>query len=230
MNNVATRVYLGVGHGGTDPGAVSGIWIEKNLALEIVTHTARYLRECNVECMMSRTGDDSESVAAKIKECNAFCTSPYDYAVDFHLNAGGGDGSEAYAYHGSKLSHAFAQNMLDALQAVGQNTRGVKEKLNADGTDYFGFIRETIPVACLLEIAFIDTKDVEFVDTREERRITGEAIAKGILKTIGVPDTHIVRYTLQTVPVVHSNLTKEAADTLALRYKAQGVNYTITRQ
>ena len=38
----------------------------------------------------------------------------------------------------------------------------------------------------LLECAFIDTKDVQIIDTPDEQKKMGIAVAKGILKTLGI--------------------------------------------
>jgi hypothetical protein len=72
---------------------------------------------------------------------------------------------------------------------IGQNSRGAKIKKNQYGNDYFGFVRQTSMPAVLCECAFLDNKkDVQIVDTEAERKIMGEAIARGVLKTLGVPD------------------------------------------
>jgi hypothetical protein len=53
--------------------------------------------------------------------------------------------------------------------------------------DWFGFIRETVAPAVIVECAFLDnTEDVKTIDTAEERKIIGIAIAKAILKTLSI--------------------------------------------
>lgn len=179
------KVYTGVGHGGSDPGAVSGKHVEKNYALDIANACTAELRRCGVLVMQSRTSDTTESAAAKIAECNKF--NP-DIAADIHLNAGGGDGFEAFHSIGSEEGKRLAECIEKAVIAeTGQNSRGVKTKLNSSGKDYFGFIRQTKCPALLIECAFIDSKDVQAVDTLAERQKFGRAIAHGMLDYLDIP-------------------------------------------
>lgn len=178
------KVFLGVGHGGGDPGAVANGFKEKNLNLEIALSCQSELIRHGVNVLMSRTKDENDSLEEEIRECNAF--NP-DLAIDIHNNAGGGDGAEAYYHHGGGTGKTLAENVLSEIVKLGQNSRGAKTKLNSAGRDYFGFIRETIPPAVIVECAFLDNaKDVQIIDTAAERKNMGIAIAKGILKTLGI--------------------------------------------
>lgn len=178
------RVYIGAGHGGSDPGAVSGRHIEKNYALDIASACTAELRIRGVEVMQSRTSDITESAAAKIAECNKF--NP-DLAADIHLNAGGGDGFEVYCSVSGEEGRRLAAAVESAVIAeTGQNSRGIKTRKNSRGRDYFGFIRQTECPALLVECAFIDSADVQAVDTLAERQSMGKAIAHGILDYLGI--------------------------------------------
>jgi N-acetylmuramoyl-L-alanine amidase len=131
---------------------------------------------------MSRTKDEDDNTA--YKECNTF--KP-DYAVDIHNNAGGGDGAEVFHHYGGGKSKSLAQNILNAIVAIGQNSRGLKTKKNVWGKDYFAFIRETVCPAVIVECCFLDNKkDVQIIDTTMEQKDIGKAIAKGILKELGI--------------------------------------------
>lgn len=178
------KIYVGVGHGGSDPGAVSGKHIEKNYALDIANACTAELKRHGVEVMQSRTSDVYESAAAKIAECNKF--NP-DLAADIHLNAGKGDGFEAFHSIGSEEGKRLAECIEKAVIAeTGQNSRGLKIKANSSGRDYFGFIRETKCPALLVECAFIDSTDVQAVDTLAERQKFGRAIAHGMLDYLDI--------------------------------------------
>lgn len=181
---MAKKVYLGVGHGGKDPGAVAYGRKEKDMALDIAKATRDELIRHGVIVMLSRESDVSENLAARIKECNAFAP---DIAADIHLNAGKGDGAEVYHSKADTSDDILAKNILDEMTKIGQNSRGLKVKLLNDGRDYFGFVRQIKCDSVLVECAFIDNKtDVKIVDTLAERRTMGKAIAWGILKTLGV--------------------------------------------
>jgi len=177
------KIYIGVGHGGSDPGAVSGKHKEAAYALDIATACTAELKRHGVQVMQSRTSDVTETAAAKVKECNAY--GP-DLALDIHLNAGGGDGFEIFRSVTGGKGQILAQKIEAAVKATGQNSRGVKTKKTSTGKDYFGFVRQTSCPAVLVECAFIDSKDVQAVDTLAERQKMGKAIAHGVLATLGM--------------------------------------------
>ncbi len=181
---MAKKVYLGVGHGGKDPGAVAFGRKEKDMALDIAKACRDELVRHGVNVMLSRESDVSENLASRIKECNAF--NP-DLAADIHLNAGKGDGAEVFHSKADTSDDVLAKNILNEITKIGQNSRGLKVKLLDDGRDYFGFVRQIKCDSVLVECAFIDNAtDVKIVDTLAERKAMGVAIAKGILKTLGI--------------------------------------------
>jgi N-acetylmuramoyl-L-alanine amidase len=177
------KVYVGVGHGGKDPGAVSGKHKEKVYALDIATACTAELMRHGVKVMQSRTTDTTEALTAKIKECNLYAP---DLCLDIHLNAGGGVGFEIFHSVKGGKGKTMAQHIEREVKAIGQDSRGIKTKKNSGGKDYFGFIRQTVAPAVLVECAFIDTKDVQIIDTPEERTAMGKAIAHGVLATLGI--------------------------------------------
>lgn len=177
------KVFLGVGHGGSDPGAV-GYVVEKEVNLIMALACRDYLINNGVEVKMSRTKDENDTLTEEINECNQY--NP-DLAVDIHNNAGGGDGFEAY-YGIAKVGLPLAQNIETEIKAIGQNSRGLKTKLNSKGNaDYYGFIRLIKCPSIIVEGAFVDNKnDVQNIDTVEKQKKFGIAYAKGILKTLGI--------------------------------------------
>lgn len=177
------KVFIGAGHGGVDSGAI-GIVTEKVVNLEMALACRDYLVKNGVEVKLSRDKDENDPLTEEIKECNSY--NP-DLAVDVHNNASGGDGFECYYYHGGGKSKELAQNIEKEIIAIGQNSRGCKTKLNAQGKDYFGFIREIKAPSVIVEGFFVDNaEDVKIADTIEEQRAFGVAYAKGILKTLGI--------------------------------------------
>jgi len=181
---MAKKVFIGVGHGGNDPGAVANGFKEKDLDLAIAQACNEELVRHGVTTLMSRTKDENDSLTEEIRECNTFAP---DLAVDIHNNAGGGDGAEAFHHHGGGTGKTLAGNILGEIVKIGQNSRGAKTKKNSAGRDYFGFIRETKAPAVIVECAFVDNKkDVQIIDTAAEQKAMGQAIAKGILATLGI--------------------------------------------
>ena len=178
------KIFIGVGHGGTDAGAVANGLKEKDLNLSIALACRDVLERHGVTVLMSRTKDEPDTVNEEIKECNAF--GP-DYAVDIHNNAGGGDGAETFHTLTYGKGKTLAQNVLSQIVAIGQNSRGVKTRANSSGTNYYAFIRQTKAPAIIVECAFVDNKtDIAIIDTLPEQQKMGVAIAKGILTTLGI--------------------------------------------
>lgn len=178
-----SKVFIGVGHGGSDPGAVSYL-VEKDINLKMARYLAAYLQSCGVEVLMSRTVDEDDPLTEEIRECNAF--QP-DLAVDVHNNAGGGNGFECYYHFKCGTSKTLAENIEAEVIAIGQNSRGCRIRIGAGGKDYYGFIRETSCPAVICEGVFVDNAaDAAQADTDEKCRRFGEAYARGILKTLGI--------------------------------------------
>jgi N-acetylmuramoyl-L-alanine amidase len=179
-----SKVFLSAGHGGSDPGAVSNGTKEKDLNLSIALACRDVLVRHGVEVKMSRTKDEDDSLKEEINECNEYSPT---LAISIHNNAGGGDGAEAFYHYGGGTSKTLAENILGEIVKVGQNSRGAKIRKNSYGKDYYGFIRETSAPAVIVECAFVDNaKDLEIMNTDAEKKLMGEAIAKGILKTLKI--------------------------------------------
>jgi N-acetylmuramoyl-L-alanine amidase len=135
--------------------------------------------------MMSRTKDENDSISDEIKECNTF--KP-DLAVDIHNNAGGGDGAECFYHHNGGRGKTLAENVLAEIVKTGQNSRGIKTRVNSSGRDYYAFIRETTAPAIIVECAFLDNaSDIQILNTVDKQSAMGIAIARGILRTLGIP-------------------------------------------
>ena len=185
-NTMAKKlVFLGVGHGGKDPGAVANGKKEADINLNIAMACRDELVRNGVEVKMSRMSDEDDPLPEEIQECNAY--NP-DLAVDIHTNAGGGDGFEVYHTIYGGTGKTLAENIEAEVIKVGQNSRGIKtRKSDSTGKDYYGFIRQTSCPAVICEIGFIDNKaDLQDFDEQAEQIKFGKAYARGILKTLGV--------------------------------------------
>ena len=181
---MSKKIFIGVGHGGTDPGAVANGLKEKDVNLAVANAVNNELIRHGVSVLMSRTKDETDPTTDEVKECNKF--NP-DFAIDIHHNAGGGDGAEAYYHHKGGAGKTLANNILCEIVSLGQKNRGAKIKKNSSGNDYYAFIRETKAPAIIIECAFLDNaEDVKIVKTAAKQKIMGVAIAKGILKTLGI--------------------------------------------
>lgn len=194
------KVFLGVGHGGNDPGAV-GYLKEADVNLNMALACRDYLVANNVDVQMSRIKDENDDLNEEVKECNIF--NP-DLAVDIHNNAGKGKGFEVFHSIKDDGSKLLAQYIEEEVKAIRQNSRGCKTKINSKGNaDYYGFIRNTNCIAVITEGVFVDNaEDAAKADTLEEQKAFGVAYAKGILKYLGISTKNNTQQTQTTKSIV----------------------------
>lgn len=214
---MSKKVFISAGHGGLDSGAVGSGFKEKDLNLSIAMACGNYLKSKSVEVQMSRVKDEDDDLNQEVRESNAF--GP-DLTVSIHNNAGGGDGVEAWYSIVGGLGKTCAENILTEVIKIGQNSRGAKTRKGSNGKDYYGFIRNTKAPAVIVECAFVDNAtDIQIIDTEPERIAMGEAIAKGILKTLGIVDSVPVAdpEPIQA-PVVTKSIDEIAKEVIAGKY------------
>ena len=181
---MAYTVFIDPGHGGTDPGAVKYIR-EETVNLNMALACREYLEDHGVKVKMSRSTDKNTTSSGIIRACNSY--DP-DLAVSIHNNAGGGNGCEVYYTVKGGTGKKLAKNIEGEFKEIGQNSRGIKTRKGSRG-DYYFFIRETKCPAVITEAVFVDNRaDAAQADTLAEQKAFGVAIAKGILKTLGVAD------------------------------------------
>ena len=218
------KVFIGVGHGGSDPGAVANNTKEKDLNLSIALACRDMLEKHGVSVKMSRTKDENDPIGEEVNECNAYAP---DLALDIHNNAGGGDGGEVFYHHGGGKGKTLAENILAEMVKVGQNSRGIKTRVNSQGKDYYAFIRNTSCPAVIVECAFVDNaSDLKILATESQRKTMGEAIAKGILKTLGVAIQGERLYRVQ----VGAYLLRSNAEDMQRKIKAVGFDAFIVKE
>ena len=215
-----SRVFIGVGHGGKDPGAVANGLRESDVNLVMALAMQKELERHGVTVGISRTKDEDDSLTAEISKANAF--KP-DLAVEVHNNAGGGDGFEVYyqtnGYKSDSL--ALAQAIEKQTIAIGQNSRGCKTRLNGN-VDYFGWLRQVNCPAVLCEGVFLDNKtDILIIDTIEKQEAFGIAYAKAVLEFLKIAYIAEKKETATT----SSKMYGVVKQVVALSSKEQAENY-----
>ena len=220
-----SKVFISAGHGGSDPGAVANGVKEKDLNLSIALACKDMLEKYGVSVKMSRTKDEDDPVGEEVKECNSYAPS---LAISIHCNAGGGNGGEVFYTHLGGKGKTLAENILAEMVNIGQNSRGIKTRVNSQGKDYYAFIRNTSCPAVIVECAFVDnTSDLKILATESQRKTMGEAVAKGILKTLGV-EIQSEKATLYRVQVGAYSV-KANAEAMEKKLKALGIDAFIVR-
>ena len=184
------NICISIGHGksakgGYDSGALGGNYQEFKIGREI----GRYIGEAfkGYACTADVINYDATLyLTDRIAHVNKH---GYDLAIEIHLNASGGTGSEVYYKHksatGKKLAGAISKSIANTFSI---RDRGAKVKINpANGTDYFGFVRSCKCESLLIETVFIDTaSDRKHVETAAGQRQCAEAIVKAIADFYGI--------------------------------------------
>jgi N-acetylmuramoyl-L-alanine amidase len=174
---MSKRVFIGVGHGGKDPGACANSLREADVALTVALSMRDELVRHGITVGISRTTDEDDKLAQEIRECEAFAP---DLAVEVHFNAGGGVGAEIFIQSGSSKSALLGSCILKRITALGQKSRGLKTNSR------LGWTRQVSAPAVLVEGAFLDSANYTFVNTAEKQRHFGIAYAWGVLDYLGI--------------------------------------------
>ena len=188
-------VFLDPGHGGSDPGAVSGIYHEADLNLAVAKKVQGLLLNRGYQVYMSRTNDTYIGLYDRPQMANNLAT---DIFVSIHTNSTGAgsttaNGIESYFYeydpeYPSKINDAMHNNPDRILKSV-TLTNLIQENIisytgaNDRGTDgdTFAVIREAAMPATLLEMGFINNSSERqklFTDSYQNK--IAKAIADGI--------------------------------------------------
>ena len=154
-------IIIDAGHGGTDPGAVSGNLKEKDYTLLISNYMYNRFKELGIPVYITRSEDETLSPSERIARIKPNIKSKDDIVISNHLNAGGGDGAEVV--YALRNNSTLSKKILDGLEKQGQNIRKYYQRTlpSNSSKDYYFIIRDTYPAeSLLLEYAFIDsTKD-----------------------------------------------------------------------
>lgn len=184
------KICISIGHGksakgGYDSGALGGSYQEFKIGREIGKYIGEVFKgyDCKADVI---NYDATLYLTERIAHVNKH---GYDLAMEIHLNAAGGTGSEVYYKHksatGKKLAGAISKSIANTF---GIRNRGAKVKINpSNGTDYFGFIRSCKCESLLIETVFIDTaSDRKHVETAAGQKQCAEAIVKAVADFYGI--------------------------------------------
>lgn len=184
------NICISIGHGksakgGYDSGALGGNYQEFKIGREIGKYIGEIFKgyDCKTDVI---NYDATLYLTDRIAHVNKH---GYDLAMEIHLNAAGGTGSEVYYKHksatGKKLAGAISKSIANTF---GIRDRGAKVKINpSNGMDYFGFVRSCKCESLLIETVFIDTaSDRKHVESATGQRQCAEAIVKAVADFYGI--------------------------------------------
>lgn len=208
-NRATKKVVVDAGHGGNDPGAVSGNLKEKDLNLEAAQYMYKRLQELGIPSTIVRNTDETLERKERINRImNAYGNSPDVIMISNHINAGGGEGAEiVYALRNDQT---LAEMALNNIGNGGQIKRKVYQRRLPENPnkDYYFIIRDTGNLESLLvEYGFIDNAKDAY---KLQNNLTD--YVEGVVKAI--TDYAGVSYTPPTTDIVEGYYTVKRGDTL----------------
>lgn len=187
-------IVIDPGHGGENQGTIQNGFEEKQMTL--ITALAMYkdlIQYDNVTVYMTRNDDRDLT----LKERAEFAASVNaDFLFSLHYNA-----SENHTHFGSEIwiscmppyhayGYQFGYAFMKEMEDMGLFLRGIKTRINDEGTDYYGVIRESAALsvpAVILEHCHVDEKrDVPYCETEEEWVAFGKRDALAVAKYFGL--------------------------------------------
>lgn len=166
FNQVSTslsgvRVFIDIGHGGSDPGAVkqfgSVIYREADITKGIADKLAAKLRAAGATVQFTTEEQRAAYLASTniYGRVNAARSFKADIFLSVHINAGGGGTATGFeAFYNDPFSQPLAKSIADSLSAsTGDRNRGGK-------WSEFAVTRDKQFASTLIEYNFIDTQSV----------------------------------------------------------------------
>ena len=180
------RIVVDAGHGGSDPGAVSGSLKESDLNLEAALYMYNRFKELGVPVTITRDSDRTLTRSERINTLNSFGTDPNVIILSNHINAGGGEGAEIV--YPLRSSDVLPKAILEAIGEEGQIKRKVYQRVLPEDTskDYYYIMRDTPNTTSLLiEYGFIDNPN-DVIKLRNNLTDYVEAVVKAVSNYIGI--------------------------------------------
>lgn len=186
-------IVIDPGHGGGNYGAhYEGFW-EKNITLKVAN--AMYDRLSmfeGVEVHMTRYEDKGLSLKKRATIARGL---EADFVISLHFNA-----SESHMNYGTECwipfdnyyeeSYILASYITDELRGLGLYDRGVKTRVNDEGDNYYGIIRESekLSMPCVLvEHCHMDhERDIPSYNSDEKLKKMGILDADAVAKCFGL--------------------------------------------
>lgn len=179
------RVVLQAGHGQGDPGAVANGTTENSENNQIVSRVARMLRFNKIETVI----DPDLGLVNAINYVNQNHKLGQDWCLEIHKDSATGVDSAAlenrlgvYYYAGDSDSQAIATQMSQIFKKNGANNLSCARPDTVARFGRLGWIRDTIPLAHLIECGFIQADTGDASDERYAKWVA-QAICDALGKT-----------------------------------------------
>lgn len=168
------KLFIDVGHGGKDCGAVGNNLKEADINLAVGLKLRDILAKQGIEVKMSRTDNSTVELSSRTKMSNSWKS---DALISIHCNSASNvsaQGLETFCYKSSLKDMAECVHNEVVKAGLYTKNRGVKE-------GNFHMVRESNCRACLIELAFISNQQDSLLLKNKQDEFA-LAIAKGICK------------------------------------------------
>ena len=168
-----TKIMIDAGHGGFDPGAVTGNTHEEERNLNLANKIKNELLELGATVIMTRTGD--YTVTSDERRQILKSQKP-DYCIAIHHNAASTSNAQGFeAFHFNAFSKSAAQKVYNRTMQTGLY------KNSKFKSHYFFLSRiSTCPVVLTENGYFSNTYDFNNIISENATKKKAEAIVKGI--------------------------------------------------
>lgn len=176
------RIVVDNGHSfvkGADPGVVSPKGQPEgktnyNVANELVL----LLKKQGHQVVMTNPTGKAMSINERV---NFVANFKADICISVHHNGGGGNGSEVWVEWNDSNSKLLGDELMKEFSKLNES-RGIKTRRSTvnPNKNYFGLLNVPNCINVITEFAFLDSKDIEAVDTLTEQKVEANAIANAI--------------------------------------------------
>jgi len=188
-------IVLDAGHGGWDPGMVSGKVEEKHINLSIMQKVQTFLEQGGATVIITRI-DDSDLANSKSGDMNVrrliANTSDADIFVSIHQNAFGSGsvkGAQAFYFNESDNSQKLATKVQDRIKEFVDSSNKFKPKANGN----YYVLKQTEMPAVLVECGFLTNSGERYkLTTDEYQEKMAWAIYLGIVDYFNDPTESVV--------------------------------------
>ncbi|MCD8380665.1 MAG: N-acetylmuramoyl-L-alanine amidase [Lachnospiraceae bacterium] len=173
-------IVVDPGHGGEDPGCMSGSIWECDINLAIAEKVAAFLERYGATVIMTRTEDEYLSLTDRAEIANE---AEADYFVSLHCNSYDDDASisglECYYYPGMEDGEAFAAAITEYME---ENTEiNVRKYEDSD----LSVLRNTTMTAVLIEMGYMSSPtELRQLTSDSYQTELAQAVAEGIVFAI----------------------------------------------
>lgn len=203
------KVYIEVGHGGSDPGTTGGSIPEKDINLKFSLVFAEKLNGSGIHAILSRTVDVFRDLSDMSNEANS---ENVDLVIGIHADyAEDSTRSGAHVIRSIHNDNELGDLILSNVYPQNPN-HVVWFKEGDDGRDYYHIIRETNAEAIILERGFVSNpSDMARMMNDEEIQREAEALARVIGEYLGV------------IPVVYEDFSKPIGERQHILVRIQDI-------